>query len=53
MRLSVNIETQTILLEVAEDLEMENFKALVEMEVRKTNPFGNYLSKVYIITSLL
>ncbi|XP_045107003.1 protein DDI1 homolog 2-like isoform X2 [Portunus trituberculatus] len=32
MRLSVNIETQTILLEVAEDLEMENFKALVEME---------------------
>ncbi|XP_063884412.1 protein DDI1 homolog 2-like isoform X1 [Scylla paramamosain] len=32
MRLSVNIETQTILLEVAEDLELENFKALVEME---------------------
>lgn len=34
MQLSVNIEAQTLLLEVAEDLELENFKALVEVEVR-------------------
>ncbi|KAG0726100.1 Protein DDI1 2 [Chionoecetes opilio] len=32
MKLSVNVETQTLLLEVAEDLELENFKALVEIE---------------------
>lgn len=32
MQLSVNIEAQTLLLEVAEDLELENFKALVEVE---------------------
>ncbi|XP_071536073.1 protein DDI1 homolog 2 isoform X4 [Panulirus ornatus] len=33
MRISVNTENDTIPLEVAEDLELENFKALCEMEV--------------------
>ncbi|KAK3894561.1 hypothetical protein Pcinc_001717 [Petrolisthes cinctipes] len=33
MRISVNSETDTIPLEVADDLELENFKALCEMEV--------------------